>query len=199
MIEPPRTTVRREWIVYDGKPWLEVTCNAITTPDGLDRTHHAIRLNTVATVIAVDEHRRALLMRRHRWIVDTIGLESPGGIVDPGEDPLTCARRELLEETGFEVDRLTLVADLEPMPGLVQSRHLVYLGHGPCQVATPSDAEEAAQLLWMPLAETTDLLAKGMLLGTGTAVGMLAAAALVAGEPAKQSPGQQFVTLAEPD
>ncbi len=199
MIEPPRTTVHRVWTVYDGNPWLEVTRNEIITPDGLHRTHHAIRLNTVAIVIAVDEHHRALLMRRHRWIVDTIGLESPGGIVDPGEDPLTCARRELLEETGFEVDTLTLVADLEPMPGLVQTRHLVYLGHDPRQVTTPSDAEEAAQLLWMPLAETTGLLAKGMLLGTGTAVGMLAAAALVAGEPTTQSSGQQFVALAEPD
>ncbi|MGW4715373.1 NUDIX hydrolase [Nocardia sp. NPDC004260] len=198
MIEPPRTTVHREWTVYDGNPWLEVTRNEIITPDGLHRTHHAIRLNTVATVIAVDEHHRALLMRRHRWIVDTIGLESPGGIVDPGEDALTCAHRELLEETGFEVDTLTLVADLEPMPGLVQTRHLVYLGHDPRQVTAPTDAEEAAQLLWMPLAEATGLLAKGMLLGTGTAVGLLAAAALVPGQPTTQSPGQQFVTLPEP-
>lgn len=199
MIDPPRTTVHREWTVYDGNPWLTVTRNDITTPDGLNRAHHAIRLNTVATVIAVDEHHRVLLMRRHRWIVDTIGMESPGGIVDPGEDPLACARRELLEETGFEVDTLTLVADLEPMPGLVQTRHLVYVGSGPRQLTTPSDAEESAQLLWVPLNETTDLLAKGTLLGVGTAVGMLAAAALVAGEPATQSPGQQFVTLPEPD
>ncbi|MFD6221200.1 NUDIX hydrolase [Nocardia asteroides] len=197
MIEPPRTIVHRTWTVYDGNPWLEVTRNEITTPDGLNRTHHAIRLNTVATVIAVDEHRRALLMRRHRWIVDTIGIESPGGIVDPGEDPLNCARRELLEETGFEIDDLTLVADLEPMPGLVRTRHLVYLGSNPRQVAMPSDAEEAAQLLWVPLEETTALLAKGMLLGSGTAVGMLAAAALFKGQPATQSPGQQFVALPE--
>ncbi|PKV80473.1 NUDIX hydrolase [Nocardia fluminea] len=197
MIEPPRTIVHRTWTVYDGTPWLKVTRNEITTPDGLDRTHHAIQLNTVATVIAVDEHRRALLMRRHRWIVDTIGLESPGGIVDPDEEPLNCARRELLEETGFEIDELTLVADLEPMPGLVRTRHLVYLGSNPRQVAMPTDAEEAAQLLWIPLAETTALLAKGMLLGSGTAVGMLTAAALFKGEPTTQSPGQQFVALPE--
>lgn len=197
MIEPPRTIVHRTWTVYDGNPWLEVTRNEITTPDGLNRTHHAIRLNTVATVIAVDEHRRALLMRRHRWIVGTVGMESPGGIVDPGEDPLNCARRELLEETGFEVEDLTLVADLEPMPGLVRTRHLVYLGGNPRQVAMPSDAEEAAQLLWVPLTETATLLEQGMLLGSGTAVGMLAAAALLKGEPTAQSPGQQFVALPE--
>ncbi|MFE7720826.1 NUDIX hydrolase [Nocardia rhizosphaerihabitans] len=109
MVDPPRTVVHSEWTVYDGTPWLQVTCNEITTPDGINRSHHAIRLNTVATVIAVDQYARALLMRRHRWIVDAIGLESPGGIVETGEDPAACARRELLEETGFEVGTLVSV------------------------------------------------------------------------------------------
>ncbi|GGO01440.1 NUDIX hydrolase [Nocardia rhizosphaerihabitans] len=181
MVDPPRTVVHRKWTVYDGAPWLQVTYNEITTPDGINRSHHAIRLNTVATVIAVDQHARVLLMRRHRWIVDAIGLESPGGIVETGEDPAACARRELLEETGFEVRTLDLLADLEPMPGLVQTRHLVFLGRDPCQVAEPTDGEEASQLMWIPLTHTADLLARGELLGAGTAVGMLTAAALLAG------------------
>lgn len=55
-------------------------------------------------------------MRRHRWIVDATGFESPGGIVETGEDPAACARRELLEENGFEVAALDLIADFEPCP-----------------------------------------------------------------------------------
>lgn len=119
-------------------------------------------------------------MRRHRWIVDTIGLESPGGIVEHGEDPLECARRELLEETGFEIGPLELIANLEPMPGLVQTRHLVFLGRDPRQAADPTDGEEASELVWIPLSHTAQLLACGELLGTGTAVGMLTAAAILA-------------------
>ncbi|MGC4989961.1 NUDIX hydrolase [Nocardia salmonicida] len=180
MIDPPRTVVHQEWTVYDGQPWLRVTRNEITTPDGVSRSHHAIRLNTVATVIAVDDRARTLLMRRHRWIVDSIGLESPGGIVEDGEVPLECARRELLEETGFEIGPLDLIADLEPMPGLVQTRHLVFLGRDPRQAAEPTDGEEASQLMWIPLSHTAELLAHGELLGTGTAVGMLTAAAILA-------------------
>lgn len=180
MVDPPRTVVHREWTVYDGTPWLQVTHNEITTPDGITRSHHAIRLNTVATVIAVDQHARVLLMRRHRWIVDAIGFESPGGIVETGEDPAACARRELLEETGFEVATLDLIADFEPMPGLVQTRHLVFLGRDPRQVSEPTDGEEASQLMWVPLTHTADLLARGHLLGSGTAVGMLTTAALLA-------------------
>ncbi|MGO4644016.1 NUDIX hydrolase [Nocardia sp. 2YAB30] len=145
----------------------------------------------------IDEYGRALLMRRHRWIVGTVGLESPGGIVDPGENPIVCAHRELLEETGFEAGDLELVADLEPMPGLVQTRHFVYIGCDARQVASPTDAEEAAELLWIPLSATAELLAKGALLGTGTAVGMLAAAALYGDRVAGDSPGQQVVSALE--
>ncbi|PPJ22955.1 hypothetical protein C5E45_15330 [Nocardia nova] len=178
---PPRTTVHSGKLVYDGRPWLSVERHHITTPDGVDRHHHAVRLNPVAIVTAIDDHGRALLLQRHRWIVDTIGYESPGGIVDSGEEHESCARRELLEETGFTVERLTLVAELEPMPGLVQTPHYIFLGYGPRQVAAPADAEEAGQLVWVPLRRTAELLATGQLLGTGTAVGMLAAAANLAG------------------
>lgn len=184
--------------MYDGRPWLSVERHHITTPDGVDRHHHAVRLNPVATVTAVDDHGRALLLQRHRWIIDTIGYESPGGILDSGEEPEACARRELLEETGFAVDRLTLVAELEPMPGLVQTPHYIYLGHGPQQVGAPSDAEEAGQLVWVPLAKTAELLAAGQLLGTGTAVGMLAAASLTSGHELVASAVEHIVSASKP-
>lgn len=198
MTEPPRTQVHNERTIYDGKPWLTVTRNEITTPDGVRRSHHAIRLNTVATVTTVDEHGRALLMRRHRWVVEAVGLESPGGIVEPDEDPLTYARRELLEETGFDAGHLDLVADIEPVPGMVQTRHFVYVGHDARQVASPTDLEEAAELLWIPLSATTDLLAAGRLLGTGTAIGMMAAAIRYGGRATADVPGQQAVPAFDP-
>ncbi|QIS23699.1 NUDIX hydrolase [Nocardia terpenica] len=178
MPELPRTEVHNERVVYDGQPWLRVTRHEITTPDGARRSHHAIRLNPVASTVVVDDQGRALLMRRHRWIVDQVGYETPGGIIDPGEDPQTCARRELLEETGFEVGAFHLAAILEPMPGLVETPHYVYIADEPRQVAEPTDEEEAAQLVWMPLTDTPELLATGQLLGAGTAVGMLSALAL---------------------
>lgn len=198
MIDPPRTTDHAAQVVYDGSPWLTVARHRITTPDEVDRTHHAVRLNPVATVTAVDEHGRALLMRRHRWIVDRIGFESPGGIIEPGEEHEACARRELREETGFEVADLQLVAVLEPMPGLVESCHYIYTGDGARQIGAPTDAEESSQLVWVPLSETPELLAQGTLLGTGTAVAMLSALRLYGGRQAPDSPGQQLVTMPEP-
>lgn len=195
---PPRTTVHSGEVVYDGWPWLSVQRHHITTPDGVDRHHHAVRLSKVATVTVLDDRGRALLLQRHRWIVDTIGYESPGGIMDPGEEPESCARRELLEETGFTVERLTLVAELEPMPGLVQTPHFIYLGYGPRQVGAPADVEEAGHLTWVPLTSTAELLATGQLLGTGTAVGMLAALGSAGGQQLVASQLERVMPPAEP-
>ncbi|MET8779066.1 NUDIX hydrolase [Nocardia sp. NPDC004654] len=196
--EPPLTTVQSGQVVYDGKPWLSVSRHRITTPDGVERSHHAVRLNPVATATIIDEHGRALLLRRHRWIVDQIGFESPGGILDHDEEPEACARRELLEETGFTADELVLAAVLEPMPGLVETPHYIYIGRGPRQVGEPADLEETGQLVWVPLAQTGELLAKAQLLGTGTAVGMLAALALHGSGEMTASSDQQVVASPKP-
>lgn len=179
--QPPLTTVHSEQTVYDGGPWLSVAHHRITAPDGMEHSHHSVRLNPVATVTIIDDHCHTLLMRRHRWVVDAIGFESPGGIIDADEDPETCARREVFEETGYVVGNLDRVAVLEPMPGLVQTPHHIYVGQAPRRVDTPTDAEEAAQLTWVPLARTVDMLASGQILGTGTAVGVLAAQSLYGG------------------
>lgn len=174
------TQIHGERTVYDGAPWLTVTKCEVTTPDGVDRSHHAVRLSTVASVLCVDEQQRVLLMRRHRWIVQKVGLESPGGIVDAGEEPEECAGRELREETGWgATGPLQLVAELQPMPGLVDTPHLVYLTYGARRVGDPTDGEEAAELVWVPLQDAPALLARGELLGAATAIGMLAALAQV--------------------
>ncbi|WP_051407414.1 NUDIX hydrolase [Nocardia sp. CNY236] len=196
MAFPPRTDVHSDRTVYDAPPWLRVSLHDITTPDGVERTHHAVRLNTVACTVVVDNHGRALLLHRHRWIVGALGFEAPGGIVEPGEPPEACARRELLEETGFEVRSLELVAVLEPMPGLVETPHHVFIGRMPRQVGAPTDGEEAADLVWVPLAETRDLLAAGQLLGTATAVGMLAALPAAGGQ-LPHPPRDQVVTVTQ--
>lgn len=176
MADPAPTVVHARHTVYEALPWLTVTMNDITAPDGVHRTHHSIHLGAVALVTAIDDQNRVLMIRRHRWIVGQVGLETPGGIIEPDERPDQCARRELLEETGFEpTGPLELVAALEPMPGLVETKHYIFLTRNPRHVAEPSDLEEAGVLEWVPVTEAPALLARGQLLGAGTGIGLLLA------------------------
>ena len=67
-------------------------------------------------VVALDANGRSLMIRQYRFGVGYTTLETPGGMVDPGEDSKTAATRELLEETGFASDNWSYLGAVEPNP-----------------------------------------------------------------------------------
>jgi ADP-ribose pyrophosphatase len=69
-------------------------------------------------VIAVTSGREVVLVEQYRHGIDGITLEIPGGIIDEGEQPEAAARRELLEETGYEADSWKLLGINAPNPAI---------------------------------------------------------------------------------
>jgi ADP-ribose pyrophosphatase len=67
-------------------------------------------------VVALDAQQRSVMIRQYRFGVGYTTLETPGGIVDLGEDPKAAAIRELLEETDYESDKWTYLGAVEPNP-----------------------------------------------------------------------------------
>ena len=67
-------------------------------------------------VVALDSENRSLMVRQFRFGVGYVTLETPGGMVDPGEQSLDSAKRELLEETGFASDEWSYLGAVEPNP-----------------------------------------------------------------------------------
>ena len=81
--------------------FLEVRRDDVRLPDGSQATReYVVHPGAVAIVPLLDDGR-LVLERQFRYPVGKVLLEFPAGKIDPGEDTLACARRELLEETGY--------------------------------------------------------------------------------------------------
>lgn len=92
-------------------PWFKVL---VEHPPGGGKPHYAIQGQNFVVVVAVTTEGELLLVRQYRNAVRAMTMELPSGHIDPGEEPEQTARRELLEETGYEAPKFQLIGKLSP-------------------------------------------------------------------------------------
>ncbi|HUY40748.1 MAG TPA: NUDIX hydrolase [Candidatus Dormibacteraeota bacterium] len=87
--------------------FLRIRQDTIELPDGTLVPEYFVREAAgFVMVFALTVDERVVLVRQYRYGTDSVGLELPAGMLEPGEDPEACARRELLEETGFSAESI---------------------------------------------------------------------------------------------
>ncbi len=104
--------------------WVTLVENEVDGANsGEVHTFHSLALDDYVSCIAVTPDDRLLLVRQFRPAVDMVTLELPGGMVEPGEDPLASGLRELEEETGFQpIGDSRLFCTLRPDTGRLENR-----------------------------------------------------------------------------
>ena len=156
-------TTRSRRTLLDLRPWLSVEERVVELPDGrVIDDWPWVESREFANVIAVAEDGRFLLFRQTKYAVEGTTLGPVGGYLDPGEAPLDAARRELLEETGYEASEWTslgrYVVDGNRGCGV---GHL-FLARGARKVAEPeADDLEEQELLLLTRAEVEEQLVAG--------------------------------------
>lgn len=115
-----------------------------------ERDHEARRFGA-AFVALLDERGRVLLVWRHRFVPDRWGWELPGGLIDEDEEPVDAATRELEEETSYRAGRVEHLVTFQPMPGMVDSEHVAFVGRESERVADAVDVNEVTRMEWVPL------------------------------------------------
>jgi len=146
--------------VFAGKI-LSVRVDTVLLPDGKESTREVVEHNGAVAVLAVDPEGSVYLVRQYRKPVEEVLLEIPAGKLEPGEDPLECARRELLEETGLVARRWEQVFRYYSTPGFTTEVVHVYVARDVEQHRAAPESDEFLEVVKMPLAEAYEKVLDG--------------------------------------
>lgn len=150
-------------VVYRG-PVFWITTDQVLEPGGIRARRDVVRHSGSIVVLAVDESRatpRVLLERQYRHAANDYLWELPAGRIDPGEDELTAAKRELLEETGYTAQHWKRILKFYASPGFVAETMAVYLAAGLRKGIAQPEADEVIQQRMVALPAAVQMIMKG--------------------------------------
>lgn len=118
--------------------------------DGAVSTREVVLHPGAVAILPIFHNERILLVRQYRHPVNAPLWEIPAGKLEQGEDPLTCAKRELLEETGYEAAAWEKLLSFYTSPGFCNEQITLYLASGLSKATEPTPGEIAAQGMFHP-------------------------------------------------
>jgi ADP-ribose pyrophosphatase len=149
--------------VYRG-PVFWVTTDHVLEPGSIRVRRDLIHHSGSVVVLAVDQStavQRVLLERQYRHAANDFLWELPAGRIDPGEQELAAAKRELIEETGYRADRWRRILKFYASPGFVAETMAVYLATGLRAGEAEPEEDEVIQKRLLPLPTVVKMIMKG--------------------------------------
>ena len=147
-------------VVAEGRV-IKVRVDVIETPDGQRVKRDIVEHRGAVAMVPIDAEGRVILVRQYRHAAGKWLLEIPAGTLDPGEDPLEAAQRELREETGFAAGRIDRIGGCYAAPGYSSEYLYLYLARDLTEDPLEGDVDEEIELEPVPLTEVRKLIASG--------------------------------------
>ena len=135
-----------------------------------------------ATILPIDDDGYCYCVRQFRYPYQKELLEAPAGKLEPGEDPMECAVRELSEETGFTADEIISLGEDYTSPGFSTETLHIYLARGLHTGKRHLDEGEFLSVEKHHIDELTKLVMDGKLADGKTVIAVLKAKRLLESE-----------------
>jgi len=157
-------------------PAFWVTTDQVLEPTGVRGRRDIVRHTGWVVILAVDETHsepRLLLVRQYRHAAQQYLWELCAGRMDKGENELTAAKRELLEETGYSAGRWKRILKFYASPGFVADTMSIYLATSLRSGIAQPEEDEVIQIKFFPLSAAVRMVMAGRIHDGKTISGIL--------------------------
>ncbi len=158
--------------VFDGK-LLHVRRDTVRLPDGSLATREHIVHPGAVLIVPVLADGRLVVERQYRYPLDRVFIEFPAGKLDPGEDELATAQRELAEEAGYAAAQWTFLGTIHTIVSYTNEKVDLYVAEGLTHVGAKLDDGEFLEVLTMSVDEMLASLDRGEITDAKTVVALL--------------------------
>ena len=145
----------------------------VQLPDGREAIRDVVRHPGAVAVVALTEDGRIALVRQYRTALGRVTVEIPAGKLDPGEDPLACAHRELEEETGLTAKKMAYLTSIATSDGFTDEIIHLYMATGLEFTRSSPDADEFINVDLVEVSGLVDAVLDGKVEDAKTVTGAL--------------------------
>lgn len=158
-------------VMYDGN-FITVCKDNVTLPDGSTSTREYITHPGAVAMLALLDNGNLVMERQFRYPLHREFIELPAGKIDEGEDILVCAKRELLEETGYVADEWIHMTTAWPCIGYADERMEYFLARGLRHEGRNLDEGEFLEVFELSLKDAIEWIRLGKIDDSKTIVGL---------------------------
>lgn len=157
-------------MAYDGR-FLKVAKDRIQLPDGKITDREFIKHPGAVVILPLFDDGRVLLERQFRYPLGREFIEFPAGKIDPGEDHLECAKRELVEETGYTATSWQFVCTIHNAIAYSDEHLDIYLARGLTAGEAKLDEGEFLEIFTSTVPEMLSMVKAGQITDVKTIIG----------------------------
>ncbi len=153
-------TINRRTTIHRGRVYSLIKEN-VTLDNGITTDMEFIEHPGATAIIPLLNKNRIVLLNQYRHALRKYIWEIPAGTLDPSESVMNCAKRELIEETGFSADQWHRLGEITPVPGYSDERIHVFLATDLQPAERHLDKDEIIEVHEIGFEEALDMIAQG--------------------------------------